>query len=64
MIPTRTEEVGSSIVSKYCPVLWTVEDGVVDREHGCNGEDLLTTLVSGQEKEVRRHHGVLEKDGR
>ena len=29
-----------------------------------NGKDLLTALVSDQGKEVRRHHGVLEKDGR
>lgn len=45
MVSTRSEEVSASIVSKNKPILGTVEYGVVDREHGCDSQYLLTTLV-------------------
>ena len=46
VIPARPEEVGTSIVGKHDAVLGSVEDGIVDRQHGCNSQDLLTALVS------------------
>ena len=46
MVPTRSEEVSSGVVSIHCSVLGTIKDGIVDREHGRDGQDLLTALVS------------------
>ncbi len=45
VIPTRSEEVGTCIISKDDAVLWSVEDGVVDREHGSDAKNLLTAAI-------------------
>ena len=41
VVPTREEEVDTSIVGMDDLVLGSVEDGVVDREHGSHCQDLL-----------------------
>lgn len=45
VVPTRQKEVHASIVSMNHFVLWPVEDSIVDRQHGSDGEDLLCAFV-------------------
>ena len=45
VVPTRGEEILSGGVRMHDLVLWAVEDGIVDWEHGCNGDDLMRALV-------------------
>ncbi len=51
VVPSRPEEVSPCIVSKHGPVLGTVENGVIDGEHGRYGQDLLATLVPAGNRE-------------
>lgn len=48
MIPAGQEEIHAGIVSMDHFVLGPVEDSIVDRQHGSDGEDLLRALVPGQ----------------
>lgn len=59
MVPTREEEVDTSIVGMDDLVLGSVEDGVVDREHGSHCQDLLRTAVPGAGRE---RHGSSKRD--
>jgi hypothetical protein len=45
MITTRPEEVHSRIICVDNFVFWPIEDGIVDRKHGYNGNYLFDTLV-------------------
>ena len=37
--------------TQHLPYLWSVEDGIVDGQHGCDGEYLLATAVPGEWRE-------------
>ena len=45
VVTSRSEEIGSSIICEHNTVLGSIEDGIVDRQHGGNGEYLFATLV-------------------
>ena len=45
VIPSCSEEVSPSVISIHSPVLGAIEYGVVDRQHGGDGQYLFTALV-------------------
>ena len=60
MITSDTKEIHARVVRVHDFVLGAVEDGVVNREHGGDGEDLLNAFVS--EKRRKRKRGLVSKD--
>ena len=60
MITSDTKEIHARVVRVHDFVLGPIEDGVVDREHGGDGEDLLNAFVS--EKRRKRKRGLVSKE--
>ena len=58
MIPSWSEEVSSGVVSIHSPVLRPVEYGVVDRQHGSDGQYLFTALVPEGRSRVEINNSV------
>ena len=52
MVAPWGEEVDSGVVSVDDLILRSVEDGIVDRQHGCDAQDLIRTLISGERKTI------------
>ena len=66
MVSTREEEVLSRCISVDYFVFWAVKYGIVDREHGGDGQDLFGTFVTEISRkfisEIRREVEVVNTE--
>ena len=58
MVPSRHEEVLSGCVSVHDFVLGSVEDGVVDGQHGADRQDLLRALIPEGQTTIYYRSGI------
>ena len=58
VVPSRHEEVLSGCIGVNDLVLGSVEDGVVDGQHGADRQDLLRALIPGGQTTIYYRSGI------